>query len=49
VEDMNVPAGNMLTDKLKINLNMLGALILNKVVGEVDGANVVAIDQSDPQ
>jgi hypothetical protein len=44
VEDMNVPDGNML-----INLDMLGALVLDRVDGEVDGAKVVAVDQSGPQ
>jgi hypothetical protein len=48
VEDTNVPDGNMLVDKVKINLNMLGALMLNGVGGEVDGADVVAVDQSGP-
>jgi hypothetical protein len=49
VEDTNVPDGNTLTDKVKINLNMLGALVLNGVGGEVDDTDVVAIDQSDPR
>jgi hypothetical protein len=47
MEDTNVP-GNTLTDKVKINLNMLGALVLYEVGGEVDGADVVAVDQSGP-
>jgi hypothetical protein len=49
VEDTNVPNGNTLVDKVKINLNMLGALVLSGVGGEVDGAHVhvVAVDQSD--
>jgi hypothetical protein len=47
VEDTNVP-GNTLTDKVKINLNMFGALVLYEVGGEVDGADVVAVDQSGP-
>jgi hypothetical protein len=46
VLDTNVPDGNALTDKVKINLNMLGALVLNGVGGELDGADVVAVDQS---
>jgi hypothetical protein len=29
---------------MKINLNMLGALVLNEVGGEVDGADVAAVD-----
>jgi hypothetical protein len=48
VEDMNVPDGNALTDKVKINLNMLGMLVLNGVGREVDGGDVVAVDQSGP-
>jgi hypothetical protein len=46
VEDTNVPDGNALVDKMKINLNMLSALVLNGVGAEVDGADVVAVDQS---
>jgi hypothetical protein len=46
VEDTNVLVGNVLTDKVKINLNMLGALVLNGVGGEVDGTDVVIVDQS---
>jgi hypothetical protein len=49
MEDTNVPDGNTLADKVKINLNMLGALVLNGVGGEVDGADVVAVDQSGPR
>jgi hypothetical protein len=48
VEDTNVPDGNVLADYVKINLNMLGALVLNEVGGEVDGADVVAVDQNGP-
>jgi hypothetical protein len=47
VEDMNVPDDN--ADKVKINLNMLGPLVLNGVSGEVDGADVVVVDQSGPR
>jgi hypothetical protein len=46
VEDTNVPDGNALADKMEINLNMLGVLVLNGVGGEVDVADVVAVDQS---
>jgi hypothetical protein len=49
VEDTNVPDDNALADKVKINLNMLGALVLNVIGGEVDGAYVVAVDQSGPR
>jgi hypothetical protein len=48
VEYTNVPDGNTLVDKVRINLNMLGALVLNGVGGEVDGADVILVDQSGP-
>jgi hypothetical protein len=48
VEDTNVPDGNALADKVKINLNMLYALVLNEVGREVDGVDVVTVDQSGP-
>jgi hypothetical protein len=42
MEDTNVPDRKVLTDKVKINLSMLGALVLNGVGG--DGTDVVAVD-----
>jgi hypothetical protein len=48
VEDTNILNDNVLTDKVKINLKMLGALVLKEVGGEVDGADVVVVDQSGP-
>jgi hypothetical protein len=44
VEDTNVPDGNVLADKVEINLNMLGALVLNEVGGEVDSVDVITVD-----
>jgi hypothetical protein len=38
-----------LSDKMKINLHMFGALMLNGVGGEVHGADVVAVDESVPR
>jgi hypothetical protein len=49
VEDMNVPDGNTIADKVKINLNMLGVLVLNGVGGEVVDADVITVDQSGPR
>jgi hypothetical protein len=49
VEDKNVPDGNALTDKVEINLDMLDALVLAGVGGEVDNTDVVAVDQSGPR
>jgi hypothetical protein len=41
--------GNLLLDKMKINLYMLGALMLNGVGGEVHGTDVVAVDKGAPR
>jgi hypothetical protein len=48
VEDTNIPDSSTLADKVKINLNMLGVLVLNGVGGEVYDADVIAVDQSGP-
>jgi hypothetical protein len=47
-QDMNLTDGNLLSDKMKINLHMLGALILNGVSGEVHGADIIAVDKGAP-
>jgi hypothetical protein len=49
VEDTNVSDGNVLTDEVEINFNMLGALVLDEVDGDVDGTDIVIVDQSDPR
>jgi hypothetical protein len=46
MKDTNIPNGDLVTNEVKINLNMLGALVLNRVRGHVDGTNIVAIDQA---
>jgi hypothetical protein len=38
--------GNLLSNEMKINLQMLCALILNRVGGKVHDADVVAVDES---
>jgi hypothetical protein len=43
---MNVSDDNALMDKVKINLNMLGALVLNGIGGEVDSADIITVDHS---
>jgi hypothetical protein len=48
VKGTSVLDGNALTDKVKINLNMLGALVLNGVDGKIDDAIIVALDQTGP-
>jgi hypothetical protein len=49
MEDADLTDGNFLLDKMKINLHMLGTLMLNEVSEEVHGADVVAVDKSAPR
>jgi hypothetical protein len=35
----------MFPHKVEVNLDMLRALVLNAVGGEVDGANIVTVDE----
>jgi hypothetical protein len=49
MEDADLVDDNLLSDKMKINLHMLGALMLNGVGGEVHGADVVAVDKGAPR
>jgi hypothetical protein len=44
-QDMNISDGDTLANEVEINLNMLRALMLDGVGGEVDCADVVAVDQ----
>jgi hypothetical protein len=46
MEDTDLTDDNLLSDKMKINFQMLRALMLNGVSGEVHGADVVAVDES---
>jgi hypothetical protein len=48
VEDANISTGDPLTDKVEIDLDMLRALVLDGVGGEIDGADVVAEDEGAP-
>jgi hypothetical protein len=49
MEDVDLTDGNLLSDKMKINLHMLGALMLNEVGGEIHGADIVAVDKCAPR
>jgi len=46
MKDTNITSGNPLSDEVEVDLDVLGALMLNGVGGHVDGADVVAVDQS---
>jgi hypothetical protein len=45
MEDTNISDGDALANEVEINLNKLGKLMLNRVGGKVDRANIVAVDQ----
>jgi hypothetical protein len=45
MEDVDNTNGNTLPNKVKVNLNMFGVLVLNLVGQHVDDADVVAIGQ----
>jgi hypothetical protein len=47
VKNSNVTESNLLTNKVNIQLNMLGAAMMNGVGGEVDSEDVIAEDDSD--
>jgi hypothetical protein len=49
MEDTDLVDGNLLSDKMKINLHMLGALMLDGVGGEVHDADVVVVDKGGPR
>jgi hypothetical protein len=48
MKDADLTDGDLFSDKVKINLHMLGALVLNGVVGEVYNTYVVAVDERTP-
>ena len=45
MHDADITNSNMLPHEVKIDLNVLGALMLDRVEGHVDSADVVTIDQ----
>jgi hypothetical protein len=49
MEDADLTDDDLFSDEVKINLHMLGALVLNGVVGEVHNTYVVAVDERTPR
>jgi hypothetical protein len=49
MEDADLTDDNLLSDKMKGNLHMLDALMLNGVRGEVYGADVITVDKGAPR
>jgi hypothetical protein len=46
VQDADIIDVNAFPDEVEVDLDMLCVLVLNRVGGEVDGAEVVAVDES---
>ena len=45
MEDAHMANGDLLFDEIQINLDMLCALMLNRVCGEVDNIEIVIVHQ----
>jgi hypothetical protein len=45
VQDVYITNGHTFSHEVEIDLDMLGALVLNWVSGEVDRADVAAVDE----
>jgi hypothetical protein len=44
MQDTNISKSHTLSHKVKVDFNVLGALMLNWAGGHVDGANIVTVD-----
>jgi hypothetical protein len=45
VQDVNITDGHAFPHKVEVDLDMLHALVLNGVGGEVDSTDAVAVDE----
>jgi hypothetical protein len=46
VQDADITDGTAFLDEVEDDLNILYTLLLNRVGGEIDGADVIALDKS---
>jgi hypothetical protein len=49
MEDADLTDGNLFLDKMKINLHMLGALMLNGIGREIHDADIITVDEGAPR
>jgi hypothetical protein len=49
MDDADLTDDNLISDKMKINLHMLDALILNEVGGYVHDTDIVTVDKCAPR
>jgi hypothetical protein len=45
----HIPDGDTLADEVEVELDMLRALVLDRVGGDVHGANIVTVDECAPR
>jgi hypothetical protein len=48
VQDVDITNGHAFPHKVEVDLDMLRALLLNGVGGEVDNTDVIAVDENAP-
>jgi hypothetical protein len=46
VQDTDITNGNVFPNNVEVDLNMLRTLVMNGVGGEVDGADIVIVNES---
>jgi hypothetical protein len=46
VQDTDITNGNVFPNNVEVDLDMLHTLVMNGVGGEVDGADVVVVNES---
>ena len=46
MENANMSNGNLVPDEVEIKLNVLRALMLDRIASQIDGGDVVSVDQS---
>jgi hypothetical protein len=47
MEYMNSTGGNLVSDEMQIDLNMLGVLMLNWIGEKIDNTDIVTVDERD--
>jgi hypothetical protein len=46
MQDVDITDGHTFSHKVEVNLDMLHALMLNVIGGQIDGTDVVVIDEN---
>jgi hypothetical protein len=46
MQDTDITNGNAFSNEVEVDLDMLCVLVLNGVGGEVDGADIIVVDES---